>query len=103
MADRQIEEIILKVTLQDQRAAQRLDELDESTEKVDKSTSKLSDTYNRLKNVIGALGLAKFAKESLKVAAEFDKTGKMVEVAVDDVVYQMTKGRFRKKENTIDE
>lgn len=70
---RQIEEIILKVSVDDRQANSRLDRFSASASKAQSSAGGLSKSIKFAGAAIAALGLKKLAAESLDVALKFDK------------------------------
>ena len=70
---RQIEEIILKITVDDRGARKKLPKFAKQAKKADKSTKGFSSSLKGLKGAIIALGLVKLAGEALEVAKRFDK------------------------------
>lgn len=73
MADRQIEEIILKISVDDSRSSKNLTKFNKQTKQATKNTNNFKSGLGGLKSAIIALGLAKLAGEALEVAKQFDK------------------------------
>jgi tape measure domain-containing protein len=70
---RQIEEIILKVSVDDRSAKGKLDDFTDSVDEANDKTKGFSTSLKTLGAVVAALGLKQLATEALKVSVEFDK------------------------------
>jgi tape measure domain-containing protein len=73
MGTKQIEEIILKVSIDDSRATSNISRYDSVAKKATITNNSLSQSFGSLKGIIAALGLAKLGKEAFDIAVQYDK------------------------------
>jgi tape measure domain-containing protein len=73
MGSTQIEEIILKVSIDDSRAHTQMKRLGNETAKTSKKTAGLTSNFKKIGGVIAALGLTKLAQGAFQVSLQYDK------------------------------
>jgi tape measure domain-containing protein len=73
MGTKQIEEIILKVSIDDSKAEAQLNKYNSAMGQTNKSTSSLTKGLGVLGGVLAAVGFAKIGKEAFNIALQYDK------------------------------